>query len=350
MWFTSDNGGPAHPAVLEAVARANEGFARGYGAEEAMGRVTARIRAIFEAPEAQVHLVGTGTAANALALACLVRPWETVFCHEGAHIEEDECAAPEFFSGGAKLTTLPGDHGRIDAAALADSIVARSGVENVAAGALSLTNATEAGTLYTPEHVRALSAIARAAGIPAHMDGARFANALAALGCAPAEITHRAGIDVLSLGGTKNGCLGVEAVIFFDPARGREFERRRKRGGHLFSKHRYLSAQMEAYLADGLWLDLAGRANAAARRLAEGIARVPGARLLHPCEANAVFVALPRARLRAADAAGARFYLWDPRDDFEGADEAPIAARFVCDWSKTEAEVDALLALLGVPG
>ncbi len=350
MWFISDNSGPAHPAVLEAVTRANEGFASGYGTEPAMARVTARLREIFEAPDAVVHLVGTGTAANALALACLVRPWETVFCHHQAHVEEDECAAPEFFTDGAKLTTLPGDHGRIDPAALSDSIIARTGVHNVAAGALTITNATEAGTVYTPEMVRALTSIARAAGIPTHMDGARFANAVASLGCAPADLTHRAGVDVLSFGGTKNGCLGVEAVIFFDPTHAREFERRRKRGGHLFSKHRYLSAQMEACLDGGLWLDLARRANAAAARLAEGIAGLPGARLLHTCEANAVFAALPRARLRAADAAGARFYLWDPRDDFEGPDETPLAARFVCDWSKTEADVDALLALLDAQG
>lgn len=347
MWFTSDNGGPAHPAVLEAVTRANEGFAPGYGTEEAMARITARLREIFAAPEAVVHLVATGTAANALALACLCRPWETVFCHRQAHIEEDECAAPEFFSGGAKLTTLPGAHGLIEPAALADAIRARAGVHNVGAGALSLTNATEAGTLYTPDALRELTGIARAAGIPTHMDGARFANAVAALGRAPAELV--AGIDVLSLGGTKNGCLGVEAVIFFDPALGAEFERRRKRGGHLFSKHRYLSAQVEAYLEDGLWLDLAARANAAAGRLAAGIAAIPGATLLHPAEANAVFATLPRGALRAADAAGARFYLWDPRDGFEGPDETPIAARFVCDWTKTAAEVDALLAALGAP-
>ncbi|TPE47375.1 threonine aldolase family protein [Amaricoccus solimangrovi] len=347
MWFTSDNAGPAHPAVLEAVARANEGFTPGYGGEAAMARVTARIREIFEAPEAMVHLVGTGTAANALALACLVRPWETVFCHHEAHVEVDECAAPEFFADGAKLTTLPGAHGRIEPAALSDAISARRGVENVAAGALSLTNATEAGTLYTPGAVRELTGVARAAGLPCHMDGARFANALAALGCSPADLTWRAGIDVLCLGGTKNGCLGVEAVVFFDPARGAEFERRRKRGGHLFSKHRFLAAQMEAYLEGGLWLDLAARANAAARLLAEGLAGIAGARLLHPCEANAVFVALPRARLRAAEAKGARFYLWDPRDTLDGPDEDPVAARFVCDWSKTGAEVAALLAALG---
>lgn len=348
MWFTSDNAGPAHPAVLDAVTRANGEFTPGYGAEAAMERVTARVREIFGAPEAVVHLVGTGTAANALALACLVRPWETVFCHYQAHIEEDECAAPEFFSDGAKLTVLPGEHGRIDPEALRAAIPARAGVHNVAAGALSLTNVTEAGTVYTPEAVRELTGLAREAGMPCHMDGARFANAVAALGCAPADLAWRAGIDVLSLGGTKNGCLGVEAVVFFDPARAAEFERRRKRGGHLFSKHRFLSAQMEAYLEGDLWLDLAARANAAARRLAEGIAGIAEARLLHPCEANAVFAALPRSRLAAAARLGVHFYLWDPRDGLDGED-VPVAARFVCDWSKTDAEVDALLAALGGP-
>jgi threonine aldolase len=346
MWFTSDNAGPAHPAVVEAIARANDGYAESYGADEAMTRVTAAVRAVFEAPEAAVYLVATGTAANALALSCLCPPWATVYCHRNAHVEEDECGAPEFYTGGAKLTPVDGDDGRIIPEALeqALALTARGGVHNVQKGALSLTNATEAGTVYAPDAVARLSAVARAGGMPVHMDGARFANAIAALGCTPAELTWKAGVDALSFGGTKNGLIGVEAVILFDPARAWEFELRRKRGGHLFSKHRFLSAQMEAYLADDLWLQLATRANAAAARLSRGLAELPGARVLHPTEANMVFAAWPRAGHEAAQAAGARYHPWTFSPRLEGPGEPAPSARLVCNWATTEAEVAGFLA------
>ena len=236
-----------------------------------MERVTARIREVFEAPEAAVYLVATGTAANALALACLCPPWATVYCHRNAHVEEDECGAPEFYTGGAKLTLLDGEHGAHrpgEPASGRSALTANAGVHNVQKGALSLTNATEAGTVYAPGAGGRAGRHCAGHGIPVHMDGARFANAVAQLGCTPAELTWKAGVDVLSFGGTKNGCLGVEAVVLFDPARAWEFELRRKRGGHLFSKHRFLSAQMEAYLEGDLWLDLAEAANARARELA----------------------------------------------------------------------------------
>ncbi len=348
MWFTSDNAGPAHPAVIEAVTKANAGYAPSYGGEAAMARVTARIREVFEAPEAAVYLVATGTAANALSLACLCPPWGAVYCHRHAHVQEDECGAPEFYTGGAKLVPLDGPDGRIAPETLAEALAraAQVGVHNVQRGALSLTTATEAGTAYTPDQIRALTALAKARGLPVHLDGARFANALVRIGCTPAEMSWKAGIDVLSFGGTKNGLMGVEAVILFDPARAWEFELRRKRGGHLFSKHRYLAAQMEAYLDAGLWLEMAAVANARADALAAGLASTPGARILHPVEANIVFAAWPRAGHRAVQAAGAHYYLWPFDQSLEGPDAAPLSARLVCNWFTTEAEVAAFIGHL----
>jgi threonine aldolase len=353
MWFTSDNSGPAHPVVIAAVVRANEGYAPGYGAEEAMARVTARIREIFEAPEAVVHLVATGTAANALALACLCPPWGAVFCHAHSHVQEDECGAIGFYTGGATLVPVAGAHGRMDSAALAETI-ARSGgsVHQVQPGAVTLTNATEAGAVYGPDQVAEIAQIAKARGLPVHMDGARFTNALVAAGCTPAEMTWKAGVDALSFGGTKNGLMGVEAVIQFDPARAWEFELRRKRAGHLFSKHRYLSAQIEAYLTDGLWLEMARAANARAATLSRGIAALPGGSIDHPTEANEVFAAFPRAAHRRVRAAGAEYYLWsfaDPLNQtLDGPGEVPVSARLVCNWATSEADVDRFLGLIAV--
>ncbi|WP_424933268.1 threonine aldolase family protein [Amaricoccus macauensis] len=348
MWFVSDNAAPAAPEVLASLTRANEGYTPAYGKDPLTERVTVRLREIFEAPDAAVHLVGTGTAGNVLALACLCPPWATIYCHRNAHIEEDECGAPEFYTGGSKLTLLEGDHARItpDALTRAISFTARAGVHNVQRGALSLTNSTELGAVYTPADIRALSDIAHDAGLPVHLDGARFANALVGLGCSPADLTWRAGVDVLTLGGTKNGLMGVEAVIFFDPAKSWEFELRRKRGGHLFSKHRYLAAQMDAWLEGGLWLDLASRANARAAELSAGIAALPGAKINHPTEANAVFASWPRAGHRALQEAGAQYYLWPGNQSLEGPDDEPLSARLVCSWSTRQGDVAAFLAVL----
>ncbi|MBK1635275.1 threonine aldolase family protein [Rhodovulum adriaticum] len=348
MHFASDNTAPVPPQVLEALIEANHGYAMPYGTELAMTEVRDQLRQIFEAPEAEIYLVATGTAANALALACLCPPWATIYCHPEAHIEEDECAAPEFYTGGAKLTLVEGDHGKIAPGALEQALAftGRAGVHNVQKGALSLTNTTEAGTVYTPGEVATLIGIAHAHGLPVHMDGARFANALVTAGCTPAELTWKAGVDVLCLGGTKNGLMGVEAVILFDPARAWEFELRRKRGGHLFSKHRYLSAQMAAWLNDDLWLKLAERANTAARRLSDGIAALPGAHLVHPTQANSVFAAWPREGHRRAQEAGAQYYLWPMDQSLEGPGDAPLSARLVCSWCTTEEDVDSFLALI----
>ncbi len=348
MWFTSDNAGPAAPQVVEAIAKANEFYSGSYGADPVMDRVRDRIREIFEAPEAAVYLVATGTAANSLALACLVEPWQTVYCHRNAHIEEDECAAPEFFTGGAKLTLLDGDHAKIDPASLQQAVefTARAGVHNVQKGALSITNATENGAVYSLDEIRALTGIAKAADIPVHLDGARFTNALVAMGCTPAEMTWKSGVDAVSFGGTKNGLIGVEAVILFDPKRAWEFELRRKRGGHLFSKHRYLSAQMEAYLTDDLWLDLARKANAQAAKLAAGIKALPDATINHPTDANIVFASWPRKGHKAAQAAGAQYYFWPFDQSLDGPDDDLLSARLVCNWATTDADIEAFLTLI----
>ncbi len=220
MYFASDNTAPTHPDIMAAILRANEGYPRSYGADPLMDAVQGQIRNLFECPDAAVYLVATGTAANALAIASHVQPWQAVFCHEDAHIAVDECGAPEFYSG-AKLALIPGPHGKITPEGLSHALTrtGNSGVHGVQRGMLSLTNVTEAGTLYTTAEIAALTALAKQHDLPCHLDGARFANALVALGCTPAEMTWKSGIDVVSFGGTKNGCMGVEAVVFFNPAR-----------------------------------------------------------------------------------------------------------------------------------
>lgn len=339
MFFASDNASPVPPQVMAALAEANRGYAMPYGNDPIMADVRARIRAVFEAPEAAVYLVATGTAANSLSLAIACPPWGAVFCHRQAHIEADECGAPEFYTGGAKLVLVDGAEGRMTPGALAAAIARTGGsVHGVQRGAVSITNTTEAGTVYAPAAVAALCVAAD--DLPCHMDGARFANALVATGAAPADMTWRAGIDILSFGGTKNGLLGVEAVVIFDPSKAWEFELRRKRAGHLFSKHRYLSAQMLAYLTDDLWLTLARDANAMAQRMAAGLAAA-GIACDHPVEANILFPRLPRAAHERLQAAGAAYY---PMESL--ADDRQTLARLVCSWSTTEAEVDGFLALV----
>jgi threonine aldolase len=347
MNFASDNVSAAAPEILEAVARANHGAAMPYGADDATARVAGLVSEIFER-EAAVYLVSTGTAANALSVACLCPPWATLYCHDEAHVEVDECGAPEFYTGGAKLTLLPGADARIDPAAL-EARLARPvrGVHQVQQGALSLTQATELGAVYAPETVARLADAAKACGLPVHMDGTRFANACARLGASPAEMSWKAGVDVLCLGATKNGALAAEAVILFDKSRAWEFELRRKRGGHLFSKMRFLAAQMEAYLTDGLWLRLAGQANAMADRLAEGLAALPGCRLRHPVEANMLFPEMPVRVHKALKEAGAHYLLWPDSETLEAPDDAPAGCRLVCSWSTEAAEVDRFLAAAG---
>lgn len=347
MFFASDNTSGAAPEILAALAEADAGHAMAYGGDEITERATARVREIFEAPDAGVYFVATGTAANALALACLCPPWGTVFCHRGSHIEEDECAAPEFFTGGAKLSLLDGADAKIPEEGLADAIsrTAMRGVHQVQGGALSLTQATELGAVYTVDEIRALTALAQKGRLPVHMDGTRLANALARSNVSPAEMTWKAGVDALCLGATKNGAVAAEAVVLFDPERAWEFQLRRKRGGHLFSKMRYLSAQVDAYLKGGLWLRLAAHSNTMADRLAAGMRDIPGVRLTNTVDANMIFPEIRLDQHRRLQAAGARYYPWDAFPE-NGADDAPVGIRLVTNFRTTESEVDRFLEVL----
>ena len=346
MFFASDNAGPVHPEVLAALTRANEGYAMPYGADVGMGRVRQQIRDIFEAPDAMVHLVATGTAANSLALACICQPFETVFCSAVAHIHEDECAAPEFYTGGAKLTVVPCDVDKMspDDLRTAISNEGTRGVHGPQRGAVSITQVAEKGSVHTIEELNALISVAKEFDLPVHLDGARFANALATLGCSAAEMSWKLGIDAVSFGGTKNGLMGVEAVVFFDPKKAWEFELRRKRGAHLFSKVRFLAAQMEAYLSDELWLNSAKRANANMQRLANGLRDIEGVFFLAEPQANMVFAMMPRAAHKRLHDGGAVYYLMQGELDGDDPNE-PLLARMVCDWSISEAQIDQFIAL-----
>ncbi len=268
------------------------------------------------------------------------QPWTAVLCHEEAHVTVDECGAPEFYSG-AKLALVGGAHAKMtpETLSLALSKIRQGDVHGTQFGLLSVTNVTEAGTVYTPAEVAALTALARAKGMPSHLDGSRFANALVTTGATAAEMTWKAGVDIVSFGGTKNGCMGVEAVVIFDPAKAWEFELRRKRGGHLFSKHRFLSAQMEAYLTDDLWLRLAAHSNRMGTRLAQGITALPGAALQHPVQANILFTEWDEGTHDRAEAKGAVYYRFP-------APAGREAARLVASWSTTEQDVDGLLDAL----
>ena len=344
MFFASDNSGPAHPEVMAALTEANTGYAMAYGADALMDEVREKIREVFEAPEAAVYLVATGTAANSLALATLCQPFQTVFCSPVAHIHEDECNAPEFFTSGAKLTLVPGED-KMTADALRATIAAEEtrGVHGPQRGPVAITQVTERGSVYTLEELQALCAVAKDYDLPVHLDGARFANALVALNCSAADMTWKAGVDAVSFGGTKNGLLGAEAVVFFDPAKAWEFELRRKRGAHLFSKHRYLSAQMAAFLRDDLWLRSARQANDNAKRLADGL-RAKGAEFLHEPQANMIFAAFPRAKHHDLFDKGAMYHLWG--GSMEGDPEEMLACRLVCDWSISPDQIDAFLDLV----
>ncbi|MEP5762808.1 MAG: beta-eliminating lyase-related protein [Litoreibacter sp.] len=346
MNFTSDNAGPMHPQVLDGLIKANEGYHMPYGEDVIMDHVRTRLREVFEAPDAAVYLVPTGTAANALTLATYANPWDSIFCHRTAHVEDDECGAPEFFANGAKLTLVDGQDGKMCPSALRDAMLSKGeSVHNAQRGPVSITQATERGTLYTCAEISELSSIAHEMGSKVHLDGARFANALANFNGTAADMTWRAGVDAISLGGTKNGCGMVEAVIMFDPSDAWEFELRRKRGAHLFSKHRYLSGQMEGYLRDDLWLKLASDANMACNKLVDGLRKIDGAVLLHEAHANMIFATLPRAAHSRALTAGARYYLMGADTSLDGDPETPITCRLVCDWSKSDADIDGLLTL-----
>ncbi|MGD0723379.1 MAG: beta-eliminating lyase-related protein [Roseiarcus sp.] len=349
MDFASDNGSGAAPGILDAVVAASAGAAPAYGADPFTLRAEAALSAIFERPVAS-FLVATGTAANALALGAVTPPWSAVFCHEESHIHDDECGAPELSTGGAKLVGVAGEGGKMTPEALRETLTRfpRGLVKSVQPGALSLSQATEAGTVYSIDEIAALSTIAHGAGLAVHMDGARFANALAQLGCSPAQMSWRAGVDVLSFGATKNGALGCEAVVFFNPEQAASFAFQRKRGGHTLSKGRFLGAQMAAYLEEGLWLSLARRANAAAARLADGLAAIPGVRLAWPRQANEIFPIVPGAIVAPLQAAGARFYVWSSRAVSPAAAvrDGEAFLRLVCSFATEDAEIERFLALV----
>ncbi len=311
--FCSDNVAGASPAILEALTRAGTGAVMPYGADPLTAKVEARLCEIFET-DMIAYLVATGTAANSLSLSAMCPPYGAIYCHPESHANLDECNAPEFFTGGAKLVTIDGADGKIDAAALETALAAGwAGVEHHAQpAAVSLTQASEAGTLYTADALAAISEVCRAHGLGLHVDGARFANALVALDCSAADISWRAGVDVLSFGATKNGALAAEAVLFFRSGLTEGFRFRRKRAGHLFSKMRFLSAQMDAYLEGDLWLGNARHSNAMARRMADGLAGIAGAEFLYTVEANELFVHMPAALREGLEEDGFKFYAWAP--------------------------------------
>lgn len=337
--FSSDNVSGVHPAILSALSEANSGSAPSYGEDSWTARLTARISEIFER-EAAVFPVITGGAANGLALSILTPPWGGVFCHVESHINSDECGGPEFLTHGAKLLPIAGNDAKVTAASLdeaAGSFVNR-GVHSVQPACVSITQASERGCLYREAEICAISDVAKRRGLKLHMDGARFANALASSGATPAALSWKSGVDVLSFGATKNGAMAAEAVIVFDRAFARDLAFRRKRAGHLLSKQRFLSAQLLAYLDGGLWLALAARANAMAARLAQGLALLPSVRITNPTEANAVFAEMPISLAEALWREGAHFYPWDtPREgDLQ-------TFRFVCSYLTDESEISALL-------
>jgi threonine aldolase len=337
MNFASDNVTGVAPEILAALAAVNDGPSAAYGDDAVTARLEARMAKIFET-EVTVFPVATGSAANALALSAVTPPYGAIYCHAAAHINVDECGAPEFFTGGAKLVDLPGPDGKLTAGDLAE-VLAGAGkgvVHHVQPAAVSLTQATECGTVYSPDELRAIADLAHGHGLAVHMDGARFANAAASLGRSPADLTWRAGIDLMSFGATKNGALAAEAVVFFDRARAADFGFRRKRAGHLFSKMRFLSAQLEAYLTDGLWLRNAAHANRMAARIADGLDRLDGAELVYPVQANEVFVRLPEPVIAGLLADGFTFYRWDG--------PTGRVVRLVTAFNTGPAAVEALLA------
>jgi threonine aldolase len=348
MNFASDNTAAIAAPILEAIGKANSGYALGYGNDDWTRRVERRFAELFEY-EVAVFLVPTGTAANALALAHLAPPWGAALCHVESHVAVDECGAPEFFGGGIKLIGLPGEGSRIAAGTLRAALEHGQwgGPHHVSPSVLSLSQATECGTIYRVAEIRELAEIAHKHDVAVHMDGARLGNALARMNVSPAEATWRAGVDALSFGATKGGAMGAEAVIFFDPQRGANMQDRRKRGGALASKHRFIAAQMEAFLADDLWLRLARHANAMADALSAGLTAV-GCKPVWPVEANEVFAPLSAALDTKLKAAGAAYYPWKsqslPQGISIGADR--MLMRFVTSFQTTQDDVDRFLATI----
>lgn len=342
MNFRSDNEGPAAEPILQAIIDANQGSAHAYAEDQWSNRLDAAFSDVFET-QVRVLPLATGTAGNSIALAQMCPPWGSVVCHEGAHINQDECGAPEFYNPGCKLAGLPGDLGKLHAHDLEQWLPHQGahGVHNNAPSVISLTQATEAGTVYQVDEVRAISDIAKTNNMHVHMDGARFANAVVNLGVSPADITWRAGVDILSFGASKNGCMGAEALVLFGHPEWYEgLERRRKRAGHLLSKMRYVSAQLLAYLDNNLWLNLAGKANGYARQFTDAVEQHPTASVAWPVEGNEVFLRWSNHKLQALQDQGFDFYFWPGSDDL---------ARLVFACTLQQADVDRFIeALRGI--
>ena len=329
--FASDNHAGICPEAWAALGEANTGHATAYGNDAWTRRAEDAIRAVFDA-DCDVYLVYNGTAANALSLSALCRSTDAVLTHASAHINVDECGASAFFSGGAQVVTAATPYAKLTPEAVAQFARHRDDEHASKPRAVSVTQATELGTVFTPNELRAVSEAAHAHGLLVHVDGARFANAVASLQCAPADLAQRAGVDVLSLGGTKNGLPAGEAIVFFDRALAGDFKRRRKQGGQLASKMRFLAAPWLGILRDDAWLKHAAHANAMATRLATAILPLPGIRLIAAVEANGVFADLPQHAIDSLRARGWEFHV------FVGE----TGVRFMCAWDTTAAAVDAL--------
>jgi threonine aldolase len=337
--FRSDNETPVADAIMEAILEANHGTAWAYADDDWSKKLDQAFSELFRT-EATVLPVSTGTVANSIALATVTPPWGSVFCHSGAHIYGDECGAPEFYGNGLRLVPINGEHGKIKPDALERAVRANEGhgVHSYKPSALSLTQATEGGTVYSIDEVRALCDSAHAIGMKTHMDGARFGNAIASLGCHPAEVTVEAGIDMLSFGASKNGCMAAEALVIFNQPQWRETaERLRKRSGHLLSKMRYVSAQLLAYVENDLWLEMARHSNRQAAKFAEAVENHAEASLEYPVDANEVFVKWTKEGFDHLISQDIQFQLWPGRDDL---------ARFVFGHSTSDGEVGLLIASL----
>lgn len=306
--FRSDNVGGAAPEILEALVAANAGTASPYGDDDYTRRMSARFAAVFEHP-VRVFPVSSGTAANAIALAALANAYGSIYCHASAHINVYECGALEFFTG-AKLVTLPGRDYKLEPRALDEALAlaGRGNPTRVQPFALNLTQPTDYGTLYSVDELGALCAVARRHGLNVHLDGARFGNAVAALGCSPADLTWRCGVDVMSFGATKNGAINAEAIVVFDPGLAADIPFIQKRGGQVVSKARFISAQLERYLADERWIERARRANELAARLARELAAIPGVTLVAPVQVNLLYLHLPDAAVAALERGPFDFY------------------------------------------
>ena len=327
--FASDNNSGICPEAWVALEEANHGHASGYGEDQWTRKACRLIRDLFET-DCDVFFIFTGSAANALGLASVCRSYHSIICHEASHVQNDECGAPEFFSGGAKVCTLTGKDGRLTPEAITAAVAKRRDLHFPKTGALSLTQSTELGTVYTPTQLKANCRAAKKSGLKIHMDGARFSNAIASLGVAPKDITWKAGVDMLSFGLTKNGTHAGEALVFFDKLLAREFDWQNKQAGQLASKMRFLTAPWIGMLQDGAWLRHANHANKMAKRLRRALSKISGIKFLHPTQANAVFVDMPPVLVDAMHKHGWHFYTLYSDND----------ARLMCSWDTTPKDID----------